>query len=688
MGLSMSLATTPNLNFRCLLEASPEVSVVVATDSRLTILAASDAFLETTMKSREELVGHALFDIFPEHPDDPSATEIGGVRAAMIEAIETNETTEVGPYRFDLRRPDEHGGGYDERYWKQRNVPICDESGEVVYLIHRAEDVTDFVMSERRQDWRVASGRSDNVVEELRQSMTQTARRQFYDMFMKAPAFICMLEGAQHVFMMANPAYYELIDRREVVGHSVREVFPEAEMEAFIALVDSVYETGTPQFFEEEELVFRAPDSDGPKRRYATFAYLPIFDPHGNVEGVACFGFEVTELVNARKKVEQQAARAERENQHKDEFLAMLGHELRNPLAPIATAIEVLRASGEDLDSENVHWAGELIHRQLEQLVRLVDDLLDVARINQGLIELKEQRCTLDEIITVAVESCRPLLDRKKHALEIDVPQTPVELEVDAARLTQVLTNLLNNACKYTTEGGRIELAARVEGENLIVEVSDNGQGIDPDLLPYIFNLFTQADTSLDRAQGGLGLGLTLVRRLVEIYGGDVEVSSEGRGCGSQFRVELPVMAEPGRADETNRAGAELSGADCSDAHRVLVVDDNRDAADTLAMMLASFGNEVEVAYDGKAALALAERFCPDIMFLDIGLPEMDGYQVARQLRSGRGAEHLVIIAVTGYGQDSDRKLAYEAGFDHHLVKPASRDDIHAVLEEAAARSQ
>lgn len=398
------------------------------------------------MTSREEVVGRELFDVFGAH-DQTSASSVEELRRAMQRAVNTGDICTAGPFRYDLKRAcdaeqkTDDGAGKVERYWTVRSVPIRNESGEVAHVVNRIEDVTDFVFQERSQNWRGGNGAAEEVVNELRKSLEQKTRRQFYDMFMKAPAFICMLEGPKHTFMMANPAYYELIDHREVIGRTVGEVFPEEGIDKFGMMLDSVYDTGTPQIFHEQEIELREPESGQPYTIYATFAYLPTYNLHGEIEGVAVFGFEVTELVTARQEVEAQAARAERESRHKDEFLAMLGHELRNPLAPISMALEVMRDQADALDADRLDWGVELIERQHRQMTRLVDDLLDVARIERGQIDLQLEPCSLSSIVSGAVESCQPLIERKSQSLEVALPQGPVTLEADAARLTQVVAN-------------------------------------------------------------------------------------------------------------------------------------------------------------------------------------------------------------------------------------------------------
>jgi CheY-like chemotaxis protein len=360
----------------------------------------------------------------------------------------------------------------------------------------------------------------------------------------------------------------------------------------------------------------------------------------------------------------------------KNEFLAMLAHELRNPMAPIRNAVAILRAP--DLNSSQRGWGLDVIERQVHQLVRLVDDLLDVSRITSGKIQLKLQPVRIAEVVAAAVETSRPLIESLRHELRLEISVEPLVVSGDFARLTQVFANLLNNAAKYTEPGGRIVLTLARSADEAVVRVTDTGIGIRPESLASIFELFAQADRTLDRAQGGLGVGLTLVQRLVELHGGSVLATSAGAGQGAEFTVSLPLratiqdpQAEPGaRAHDTAAVGC-----------RILVVDDNVDSAQTLATLLRMEGHQTEVAYDGPSALAQVQKMDPDVIFLDIGLPGMSGFQVARELRARPQPRGVALIAVTGYGQPADRQHALDAGFDHHLVKPVDLNVVRELLE-------
>ncbi len=368
--------------------------------------------------------------------------------------------------------------------------------------------------------------------------------------------------------------------------------------------------------------------------------------------------------------------------QQRDDFLAMLAHELRNPLAPIRNAAELLRQQ-DRLDPEQVRWAADLVDRQARQLTRLVDDLLEVSRVTRGKITLKLETVDLAGIIHDAVETTRPLIDLRKQHLTMALPGESLHVRADVTRLTQVVTNLLNNASKYTDEGGHIGLAVERHGAEALIRVRDTGIGIAADLLPRLFEPFVQGAHSGECGQAGLGLGLAVVRKLVEMHGGSVQAGSEGPGRGSEFVVRWPLLT-PEQCPSPSPSATHHPRAGPG-ARRVLIVDDNRDAADSLGMLLKLFGHEVRVVYDGWAALAEAPAFRPDIILLDIGLPRMDGYEVARRLRRQPESANILLVALTGFGQEQDRRRAQEAGFDAHCVKPVDFDALQALLTRPPA---
>jgi two-component system CheB/CheR fusion protein len=397
---------------------------------------------------------------------------------------------------------------------------------------------------------------------------------------------------------------------------------------------------------------------------------VPLKDDHGPVEK----WLGTSTNIDAQKRAEEALRQADR---RKDEFLALLAHELRNPLAPITNALHLLR-TGADLGEQDRHDAFDVLERQVEHLVRLVDDLLDVNRITRGKIHLQKERVDVATVVARSVEGSRPLIDARRHALEVSLPQEPLVLEADPVRLAQALWNLLNNAAKYTPEGGRIGLTVRREGGEVVFRVRDNGMGIRPDMLGKVFDLFAQAERTLDRAEGGLGIGLTLVRRLTEMHGGTVEAHSEGPGRGSEFVLRFPLP--PVAAGDAVPQPDLVPPRSPVPGRRILVVDDNLDGARSLAKLLRLFGNDVRTVHDGRAALEVAAEYRPQVVFLDIGLPGMDGLEVCRHLRRQPGLGQTMVIALTGYGGDDDRRRSQEAGFHAHLVKPVDLDTLREVL--------
>ena len=396
----------------------------------------------------------------------------------------------------------------------------------------------------------------------------------------------------------------------------------------------------------------------------------PIPDEEGIL--VASIVRDVTD----RRRMEQALRDADR---RKDEFLATLGHELRNPLAPIRNAVHYLGMEG--LKEPDVRKAREVIARQVTVMVRLIDDLLDVSRISRNVLDMRKQRVELAAVVESAVESSRPLIQQCGHELTVDLPPQPIHLDADPVRLAQVFLNLLNNAAKYTERGGHIWLTAERAGSDAVVSVRDDGIGIAGDMLSRVFDLFTQVGPSLERSQGGLGIGLTLVRRLVEMHDGSIEARSGGPDEGSEFVVRLPLPAlarhEPPRgAGPTAKV---LTGC------RILVVDDNKDSADSLGMLLRLGGNDTRTAYDGLEAVDVAETFRPDLVLLDIGLPKLNGYEVARRIRQQPWGRNATLVALTGWGQDEDRRRSQEAGFDLHLVKPVELEALEKLLAKLEA---
>jgi signal transduction histidine kinase/CheY-like chemotaxis protein len=383
--------------------------------------------------------------------------------------------------------------------------------------------------------------------------------------------------------------------------------------------------------------------------------------------------YQIREHIAERERFAEQLLLNDR---RKDEFLAILAHELRNPLAPIVNSIRLLAVARSD--EAQLERIREMMDRQVSHMVRLVDDLLEISRITRGKIELRREQVDLHDIVRSAVDSIRPAMDAARHVFTVEMPETHIALEADPVRLAQILLNVLTNACKYTDPGGVITLRVVAEDDRVAIHVRDTGRGIPTDMLPRVFDLFMQVEHDASRSQGGLGIGLTLVQRLVQLHGGSVSAFSEGPGRGSEFTIRLPrIVAHPVealRSEASPRAAADFS------RKRVLIVDDNRDAADSLGELLSILGAETEVAYSGPEAIRKIASYRPSIVLLDIGMPGMDGHEVARRIRCHTEYNDITLIAMTGWGQEQDRRRTRAAGFDHHLTKPADVDALASLV--------
>jgi PAS domain S-box-containing protein len=426
------------------------------------------------------------------------------------------------------------------------------------------------------------------------------------------------------------------------------------------------------------------------RRIHISLAVSPVRDANGTIVGASKVARDVSERKAAEQALDETAARLRASEEalrdadrRKDEFLALLAHELRNPLAPIRYTLAANKKSGRT--PEQRKRAEEIIERQVTHMSRLLDDLLDVSRITRSTLELKKSPIELTSVVGSAIETARPVLDSKRHNLSLDLPKHAVRLEADAVRLSQVFSNLLINAAKYTDPGGQIHLRAAREGSEIVVAVRDNGIGISADMMPRLFAMFSQAQAALGRSEGGLGIGLSLVRGLVTLHGGSVEARSDGPGCGSEFTVRLPAGTPVEElADIEEDGDAPVAGA----GMKILVVDDNRDAADTCAALLELSGHHVQTAYTGRRALELAETFRPHALLMDIGLPDFDGYQLAAKIRAAPWGRAIILIAVTGWGQEEDRRRALDAGCDHHLTKPIAAETVESLLQSLQPASR
>ena len=502
------------------------------------------------------------------------------------------------------------------------------------------------------------------------------AREHIHAIFDQAPALIAVFRGPTHVVELANRdicrAWGRTVD--DVRGRPFFDAVPEGRDQTWRALLDGVYRTGEPFLGREVAAQFDRSGTGRLETGYYDFVWAPLRE-HGQVCGIINVATDVTEQVLARRELSSLREAAEAANRAKDEFMAMLGHELRNPLAPILTALQLLKLRG----VEAAERERAIIERQVRHVVTLVDDLLDVSRITRGKIQVRRTFVELAEVVAKAIEMASPLLEQQRHELRVEVARVGLGVLGDPARLAQVVANLLTNAAKYTESGGLVHVSAHRDDGDVVLHVRDTGVGIAPEMLPRVFELFVQEGQSLARSRGGLGLGLTIVRSLVSLHGGTVTAHSEGGGRGSTFTIRLPyVPASGGHGIDTASGDRERDLP--AVRPRVLVVDDNVDAAALLADTLVDFGCTTRAVYDGPAALEAALAFRPDVALLDIGLPVMDGYELARRLAAHPQLTGVRLVAVTGYGQPEDRERTRAAGFHAHLVKPVDLGDLRDTL--------
>jgi PAS domain S-box-containing protein len=534
-------------------------------------------------------------------------------------------------------------GKRDDVYWTYSYCPIDEPSAPhgVGGVLVVCTETTEQVLAERR---------------------LKAAEARWRALFAQTPGFVVVLTGPDHVFEFANPGYLELVGQHDIIGRSLREVLPEIVEQGFVELLDDVYRTGRPHNGYATPLLLSRGPHAAAEQLYLDFVYQPICDASGSITGVFVNGHDVTERVRATEELRD-------DDRRKNEFLAMLGHELRNPLSAIQNAGELLMRGGDATATGRA--IGGLLTRQVNQLSKLVDDLLDVSRIQQGRIELEHEPFDVASAVLLALETVQPHFDAKHHELISVSPGSPLFVVGDRTRIVQAIANILTNAAKYTPPGGTVQARLREHNGMAVVEITDNGVGIGSELLPRVFDLFVQGQRSADRSEGGLGIGLSLVRRLVEMHGGNVSAASAGPGRGSTFTISLPTVpsARPAAAEPRPSPTPPK-------ARRILVVDDNVDAANSLAELLRLTGHDTATAYGALAAIELAPAF--DAVLLDIGLPEMDGYEVARRIRGSHAA--LTLVALTGYGQAADVQRALAAGFDAHLTKPVALETLQRVL--------
>ena len=569
------------------------------------------------------------------HPDDAD-----GARRAWERAASTGGEYEV---EFRIRR---HDGVY--RWHRSHGSPMRDDEDRITRWFGTCTDIDD----RRRAD------------ETLRASEERFAR------FMQHLPGLAWIKDSQGRYVYANDDAVRAfgVPREVLYGRTDEEVFPPETAAAFRYHDRRALEAGA-----GIRVIETLEHPDGTVH-HSLVSKFPIPSPEGENVLVGGMAIDITD----RLEMEEALKEADR---RKDEFLATLAHELRNPLAPLRNGLQIMRLAGDDRGA--VDEARTLMERQVTHMVRLIDDLMDVSRITRGKLELRKERVELAAVVQAAVDTSRPLIHSTGHELSVTLPTRPILLDADPTRLSQVFSNLLNNAAKYTEPGGDIALVAERRGAEVVVTVRDSGVGIPAHMLPRVFDMFTQVDRSLEKSHGGLGIGLALVKRLVEMHGGSAEARSEGHGMGSEFSVRLPVVLSVVHGDLGQVEGRQTRAMP---RHRILVVDDNEDAAGSLGMMLKLMGNEVRTAHDGEAGIVAAGAYHPDMIVLDLGMPRMSGLEACRRIRQQPWGRGIFIVALTGWGQDDDKRQSHEAGFDHHLVKPVEPAALEELLESLAVR--
>jgi PAS domain S-box-containing protein len=651
-------------DYKSLFESATGLYLVL--DPHLRIAAASDAYLRATMTRRENILGKGIFEVFPGEGGQAGTAAERDMRAFFERMFATGKAEAIPFQKYSIPRPSHLGGGFEERYWSVLGSPVPAADGSVGYLIASVEDVTvleRLKAGEAAGQLAEAAGPESPAIRLMREALESEAR--YRRLFNSIDAGFCVIEmiydaGGKPVdyrFLEVNPAFERQTGLEDATGKTMREHVPEHEQHWFDTYA-RIAETGEPVRFVNEA----KPLMGG---WYEVYAFR--VGDRGSRRVAVLFN-DITERVRAEQSLKDADRR-------KDEFLATLAHELRNPLAPIRSALDLLRLM--DAAAPELRMARDVIDRQVDQLVRLVDDLLDVSRITFGKVQLRREPIDLRSVAEDALATSKPLLQEAGHRLSVRLPPAPLLADGDAMRLSQVISNLLNNAARYTPHPGEIALEASMAGDEAVITVQDNGVGIPREMLSRVFEPFMQVGQPGGTMPAGIGIGLSLAKLLVELHGGTVRAESEGGGKGSRFEVRLPLAAVPGAtrlpAGTADRAVLR---------RRFLLVDDNVDAADAQAALLRMHGHEVETAHSGEEALKRATQFCPEVVLLDLGMPGMDGFEVARRLRQtpvGRGA---VLIAQTGWGQEQDRERTAAAGFDAHLAKPV---ELRALMEKLAS---
>jgi PAS domain S-box-containing protein len=670
---------TTKPDYESLFRASPYPSLVL--DTTLTILDANHAYLKVVDRTAQELLGRSHFDAFPDNPTDPSSTTNSKqVKSSMECAIASGKPDITPVLRYAIPVGGSDNAEFVDRYWNAVHTPVFGDNGKVAVVVHNPIDVTSLYIFNRNpkensegsyvDDEPNANALSRAQLHEAMTRVLKDERSHLRNLFNQSPGFVAVTMGPTHVFEMVNNAYEKLVGRCELLGKSALEAIPELFDQRLKAGLDSAYETGKPWVGHGIKVDIRSKDDGHMSEHYIDLLCQPFYSPDNKVIGVFAQGHDVTDAYKASIALLDADRR-------KDEFLAMLAHELRNPLAPIGAAADLLQLV--KLDEDGVKKTSAVIGRQVKHMTGLIDDMLDVSRVTRGLIELENDVVDIHQVVSEAVEQVSPLIRSRGHELTLRLASQTALVQGDKKRLVQVLANILNNAAKYTAEGGHLVLCTSVEDQQVVIEVTDDGIGMTSQTVTHAFDLFAQAERSSDRSSGGLGLGLALVKSLVGLHSGDVTCKSKGLGQGSTFSIYLRQLGKPEQV-ALSTGSENVTPPVPAASLKILVVDDNIDAAEMLKLLLEAMGHEVLVEYGALRALEQAKRYTPQVCLIDIGLPEIDGNEVARRLRKQSENATAVLVAITGYGQDSDRVSALAAGFDHHLVKPVDTSALTSLL--------
>lgn len=675
------------LDFRAFFESAPGLFLVLEPD--LEIVAVSDAYLAATMTERESIVGRNFFDVFPENPDDPAATGVRNLRASFETVLATGAPHTMAVQKYDIRRPDTEGGGFEVRYWSPMNAPVFID-GRLTHIIHRVEDVTDVIHLERQrreQDQAhvelLSSAEKTRVELDLRNRDLEDAklrgfvasrnlglisRANLYLLLMNAPAAVCVVRGRSHSVEFANPMFRQLVGNTEILDRPIREALPESDV--LIEPLDRVLASG--ETFVGKELSLQREGEARLEPAIFTFVYQPMAGVDGQNDGVVLFGFDVTEQVQARHSVEALAEHLREGDRAKDEFIAVISHELRTPMTSILGWTRMLSLG--HLDEETHREALDSLDRSTRAQAALIEDLLDESRIAAGKLRLDRRDVDLRTIVSEAVQMARPGAEAKEIGLSSEMAEEQYPAKVDPARLQQVISNLLGNAIKFTPEGGDVRVRISRHDSSAQIEISDTGRGIEPSLLPHVFDRFRQGDDQLER-RSGLGLGLAIARHLVELHEGRIEARSEGEGKGAVFVVHLPVQ-EPasGSAFIGRDRSSRIAEMPRLDGARILLVEDELDNRKVLAKALQHCGADVQCCTTIAGAREEIHVWQPDVLICDIALPDGDGCSFLAEIREA--GHSMPALALTVFGRHHEQTRILEAGFEVFRQKPIDPVDL------------